>query len=318
MPQLQQLYLTLPSNSRDFPSNKTSNYRVRLANPVELGGAGDWECGLAQIDYPHSFDNVASPDDASAMRENLFAVKLAGLDGGGKMKIRRLKLWFAIPEGSYDTVDGLVDAVNNSISKTDFKPETLAKYNNNNAGGRRGGGLGGGWSSTELKRVAKWYKKKRLTDGPPVFLAYNPDVRRIHFNNKWATNVSLLFSAKLQYILGIGGERWVRLSPSTGYITDYPPDLTAGFNTLFIYCSLIEPQIVGNALSPLLRTVAIEGKQGDFVSSVFHSPHYLKVQTKTFDTVDVAIKNDQGGDVRFNYGKVIVKLHLRRVNKQSS
>jgi hypothetical protein len=314
MPQQQQLYLTLPSNGRDFPSNKTSNYRVRLANPVELGGAGEWECGLAQIDYPHSFDNVARDRSAAGgggLPDNRFVVKLAATElaksekRSQSAKEYRLKLRFAVPAGSYDTVDGLVEAINNSIAKTDFDARTVAKYNSKRAR-----------SPAKLEKLVKWYNRKRLADGPPVFAAYNPGVRRIHFNNKWGIN-SLLFSPKLQYILGVAGERWVRLFPS-GYVTDYPPDLTAGFNTLFIYCNLIEPQIVGNALTPLLRTVAIEGKQGDFVSSIFPSPHYVKVQTKTFDTVDIAVKNDQGQDVRFNYGKVIVKLHLRRVKPSTS
>ena len=42
-------YLTLPSNvSLDvFPDNKTSEYRVKLPQPVELDG--NWEVGLYSI-----------------------------------------------------------------------------------------------------------------------------------------------------------------------------------------------------------------------------------------------------------------------------
>ena len=48
-------YLTLPSNaSLDvFPDNKTTEYRVKLPQPVELDGS--WEVGLYSISYPNTW-----------------------------------------------------------------------------------------------------------------------------------------------------------------------------------------------------------------------------------------------------------------------
>jgi hypothetical protein len=48
-------YLTLPSNaSLDvFPDNKTTEYRVKLPQPIELDG--NWEVGLYSISYPHTW-----------------------------------------------------------------------------------------------------------------------------------------------------------------------------------------------------------------------------------------------------------------------
>lgn len=318
----QQLYLTLPSNSTDFNSNTTSNFRVRLPNPIELGGGGggsgggEWECGLAQIDYPHSFDNVTDERTDIGLKENVFFLKFTQVRRKKQKKKsnktsqrpedkrtlpiagRRLRLKFSVPLGSYDTVTGLVDAVNKSIAKTQFTADSIKAYN-----------------SSQLKRekILKWYKKQKDQNGSPLFLVYNKNTRRVHFNVKWGIN-SALFSPKLHYMLGISSGRWVHLSSSGGgFITEYPPDLTAGFNTLFVYCNLIEPQIVGNELLPLLRTVSIKGKQGDFVSEIFQSPHYVKIQTKTFDTVEISLKNDLSEHVKFNFGKVIVKLHLRQI-----
>jgi hypothetical protein len=47
--------LTLPSNaSLDvFPDNKTTEYRVKLPQPVELDG--NWEVGLYSIFYPNTW-----------------------------------------------------------------------------------------------------------------------------------------------------------------------------------------------------------------------------------------------------------------------
>jgi hypothetical protein len=48
-------YLTLPSNaSLDvFPDNKTTEYRVKLPQPIDLDG--NWEVGLYSISYPHTW-----------------------------------------------------------------------------------------------------------------------------------------------------------------------------------------------------------------------------------------------------------------------
>lgn len=309
----QQLYLTLPSNSNDYDDNTTSNFRARLPNPIELGGDGsEWECGLAQIDYPNSFDNVTGERTKIGMRENMFFVRFKPnsvtrfvplLEKVGENVYTKekegpsLRLRFVIPVGSYDTIDGLVEAINRSIKKTEFTPESIKPYNS---------------SHLDAEKMLNWFETAKATHDAPIYLQYNKDTRRVHFILKWGIK-DLLFSEKLHYILGISSERWVQFS-SSEFITEYPPDLTAGFNTLFVYCNLIEPQIVGSSLLSLLRTVSIKGKQGDFISEIFQSPHYVRVQTKTFDTVEIALKNDLNEYVRFNYGKVIVKLHLRQIS----
>ena len=56
---MSQMYLTLPSNSsmQYFPGNRLCNFTTRLASKLNLG-EGDWEVGLAEIQYPHNWDNV--------------------------------------------------------------------------------------------------------------------------------------------------------------------------------------------------------------------------------------------------------------------
>ena len=51
-------YVTLPSNSsmEYFPNNKTSNFVTKLSRTLQLDG--EWEVGLAEIDYPHTWYNI--------------------------------------------------------------------------------------------------------------------------------------------------------------------------------------------------------------------------------------------------------------------
>jgi len=53
-----QFYLHLPRNSSldKFPNSTLTEYRVGLPQTVSL--AGDWEVGLTEIHYPHSWNNV--------------------------------------------------------------------------------------------------------------------------------------------------------------------------------------------------------------------------------------------------------------------
>jgi hypothetical protein len=51
----------LPSNTRNsLYENKTSNYRVQLAKPLEFPD-GNWEVGLAEITYPYTWYDVPVP-----------------------------------------------------------------------------------------------------------------------------------------------------------------------------------------------------------------------------------------------------------------
>ena len=60
MDQTQAFYLTLPSNSsmKIYPSNTVTNFITQLPNSLFLDG--DWEVGLAEIQYPYTWNNIRS------------------------------------------------------------------------------------------------------------------------------------------------------------------------------------------------------------------------------------------------------------------
>ena len=53
-----EFYVMLPSNSsmQYFPDNETSNFVTKLPRTLQLDG--EWEVGLAEIDYPHTWYNI--------------------------------------------------------------------------------------------------------------------------------------------------------------------------------------------------------------------------------------------------------------------
>ena len=44
-------------------------------------------------------------------------------------------------------------------------------------------------------------------------------------------------------------------------------DVTRGLNSLYVYCPLVEPRMVGDAQVPLLRIVPIEGRVAEMVTN---------------------------------------------------
>ena len=58
MEQMRAFYVTLPSNSsmNIFPSNTLTNYVTQLPNSIYLDG--EWEVGLAEIQYPYTWNNI--------------------------------------------------------------------------------------------------------------------------------------------------------------------------------------------------------------------------------------------------------------------
>ena len=87
-------YVTLPSDSSRnyFHENKISHFISRLPNPIEL--KGEWDVGLVEFIYPHTWYNVNSTNN------------FIGFDlNDGKIIGRR------IPPGFYESVPDILDAI---------------------------------------------------------------------------------------------------------------------------------------------------------------------------------------------------------------
>lgn len=86
----------------------------------------------------------------------------------------------------------------------------------------------------------------------------------------------------------------------------------AKLRNLFVYCDLIQDQIVGDKTAPLLRIVPVTVPLGATQHSVYNRPHYMPLRTNSFHTVEISIRDKAGEKTRFEFGPLIVTLHLRR------
>ena len=75
---MNQFYLTLPSDSSSkfYPKNTTACFKTKLSERIELDG--EYEVGLAQLIYPHSWFNFNN-------KKNQFSVSYLPDDGGAEI-----------------------------------------------------------------------------------------------------------------------------------------------------------------------------------------------------------------------------------------
>ncbi len=145
----------------------------------------------------------------------------------------------------------------------------------------------------------------RSTETTPVF-QYGDTSQRATVAVPEGTKVEL--SQPLQSMLGME-QCELEEGQHTG---TKPVDLQGGFYSLYIYCDLLEPRIVGDAQVPLLRIVPIEGTQGQMVTKTYENLQYIPMLKKNFRTVELYIMTDTGELVAFNPGKLVITLHFRR------
>ena len=80
-----------------FPDNKTSNFVTKLSRTLQLDG--EWEVGLAEIDYPHTWYN---------MHEGKTSVEIYARD---KLYLLFQTVEYSVQPGYYEKVQDVIDAL---------------------------------------------------------------------------------------------------------------------------------------------------------------------------------------------------------------
>lgn len=140
-----------------------------------------------------------------------------------------------------------------------------------------------------------------------IQFTYNNISARVYIELKNGASVS--FANDLAVILGFETPFQRAISKST--VSPRAPNINLGMYSLYVYCDLVQSQLVGDTQVPLLRIVPIEGKHGDVITRTYQSPQYLPVSRKNFESIEVDIKDDTGENIPFESGKSVITLHFR-------
>ena len=89
-------------------------------------------------------------------------------------------------------------------------------------------------------------------------------------------------------------------------------------DSLYIYCDVVEPRVVGDSQVPLLRIIPVEGIFGELITRIYENVHYVRLQRKNFQTIEINIRDRSGNKVPFEQGTLNVTLHFRQRKRFSS
>ena len=267
-------YMTLPSNAsmKTHLDNTLTHYVTELPHRVDL--IGEWECGLTEMQYSHTWYNVTEDDVWLFLNE---------IDDPDVSRRVRLSC------GYYDDPLTLLYHVNNGLySLRTAKTRAQMSY-----------------SSVTQKMTLHMTENTKFTipyhSSTTSMLGFHESVATGAVETTTTSASSLVSDSRTSdstYPFHIEAPNVV--------------DMTQGFNTLYVYTDVVESRIVGDALAPLLRSIPISGRHGDRVSERFTNVHYIPLLSSNFHSIEVDIRDDMGRRVPFEYGRVTVTLHFRR------
>ena len=114
----------------------------------------------------------------------------------------------------------------------------------------------------ELIKSINAAMKKELTNTNITF-AYNLRTHKVKVTLAAKHYVALL--GPMAKILGFGGDDIkIQKSKESPYVAELH-----SITSIYIYCNIVQPQIVGNTMVPLLRTIPVTGNSGDVITKTF-------------------------------------------------
>ena len=124
--------------------------------------------------------------------------------------------------------------------------------------------------------------------GGSVKFSYDPVTQKVCVHMKGDTTFMLY--RDLPDILGFGRGDGVVIRTT---LTDRKTltqgksivDLRRGFESLYVYSSIVEPRIVGDKIAPLLRIVPITGRHGEMATVRFDHVQYIPVLSREFGSI---------------------------------
>ena len=293
-------YLTLPSNAsmKLHPDNTLAHYITDL--PQRISMSGEWECGLAEIQYPHTWYNVREDDTWFYLNERIPVARTPCTK---------------IEAGYYRSPDVLLDHVNKALKRMSTD-KTRAKMSYSTITQKMTLHMSPGTDfsmpyQSAMGTILGFYPS--LVTSPvrdrDIRVYTHPRVGE-ETNRAYPPELSLTPSA----IVTLPPEKPKTIDSPYSFRQEATTavNMNQGFDTIYVYTDVVESRIVGDSLVPLLRCLPVRGGHGVTVSDRFTNVHYVPLLRKEFGTTEVDIRDDTGRRVPFEYGRVTVTLHFRR------
>ena len=98
----------------------------------------------------------------------------------------------------------------------------------------------------------------------------------------------------------------------------FPRDLSGGCNTIFLYCDLVQNEILGDSLTALLRAIPLTersttAKHQQQNYRTFNNLQWRRIVKSSIESISVSLRNETGQLVPFlSRGRTNLTLHFRQ------
>ena len=240
-------YLTLPS------APDVARYVTKLPQSIRLDG--DYEVGLSEIVYPHTWNNVDN-------KQEIYWI--------GEFDLATSKLTKTyIKSGYYCDGDAFAASLTHQATRT----------------------------FAHLNDIS-------------VKFSFVKHAGRIRMQVRNSNEHIVVISWDLMEFLGFREK--VIAKKEADLIGAKAFDVNRGLNLMYVYCDVAAHGAVGDAKAPLLRVCNVSGQHGRIVHVTYDRPHYVPVGRREFDAIEIAINNERGDPMPFEFGNSMVTLHFRR------
>lgn len=275
-------YMVLPSNTSSYSDtpNFISRYTIHLPKTLELDKQ-HWEVALVQINFPISWYIISGKKYYVD-----FFPRALYMNSNVEKRRRR------VPRGNYRDMRELVDTLNDvkgdevesyfKVTQTNKVSLVVAPYEHV------------ALSPALAKVLGFTYGDKPLAIDSPPYMDATEDFLFSHNNSEW------MISFKLEEEI-----------PRT-FVASTHSNLDGHVFNVYVYCNIVEPTLVGDTYVPLIDTIGVGDLQARYVSLKYETPHYLPLLTGNIQNIEIMLCDDTGEQIRFRWGRVIVKLHFRR------
>jgi hypothetical protein len=300
----QEFYITLPSNvksSTDFSYNTISSFKTKLHQKPTFPFNEKWKVGLAEISYTKSWYNVRSRHQIKLF--SLYGeAHIVGINTKKKRsvtdEVNDFNISdFCIKPGYYDSIQVIVTCINKKFESYNDYIDQIPSLKFDKLSHRvtlKPGIINGAvyfpYLGEEVERILG------LIDVDDISLYEKSTTERISQNH----------NPYMEYLGNIFKDKKLKGSRSA--------ELNAGTHSIFVYSDIVEHNFVGDAYAQLLRLVEVpvNASFGDQIVLRYDQPHYIPLQTKSYDTIHLAFKDDTGENIPFEFGRVIAKLIFKK------
>ena len=273
-------YCQFPSNaSTDINKDNTlSRYTNNFKQPLEL--KEDYDVGLAEIQYPQSWNNVRAKSNTIEITYSY-----------PKSKKERYMVK-EVPPGYYENIPDLIDVIKSIYGSTRDRRLTAAKV-----------------TLIGLEITYNSTTRRVFVNADNMKLKIKRANGTMHTPKVYQAQIKL--NDDVARLLGFKNGTVIKKGKSV--TSDFAATRSGGLHNMYVYTDCIHPQPHPDGNVNILRTIAIDEELSKtYVSKRFQKIFYYPLKMKTINSISFDLRDDTGKHIGFDIGKVLIVLHFRK------